>query len=333
MKLLLYSALAIASLFGPLCATASAQIVPVGPFTGANDESFEQLASWQTECYPLRILEGTADLCAPGGKTVVAGTAHCSCPMQPIGTMHAMASNGGHMRITFGSPARRFGGQFGLNCSVPDGRADFHDETGALIASLPLTIPADCTYRWYGFEVVGGPPIASVELISNLPTGVHLLVDDLQVDYVASIDTYCTAKMNSLNCFPRIECDGVPLAGATSGFTVRAVNVIPGGIPGLLLYTVGGTRNAAPFQCGTLCVGPTGLRRSVGVQSTPFGTLCQGLYEIDLNAFASGAIGGNPSAGLSIPGMQVNCQWWGRDQGFPAPCNSTISDALEFVIQ
>ena len=136
-----------------------------------------------------------------------------------------------------------------------------------------------------------------------------------------------------MNCVPRIGCNGVPQAGATSGWEVLADNVRPGAIPGLLLYTVGGGRNAMPFQCGVLCVGPGGVRRSISVLSTPFGSLCDGSYSLDMNAFASGALGGTPSPGLSTVGALVNCQWWGRDQGFPAPCNSWLSDGLEYVIQ
>jgi len=51
-----------------------------------------------------------------------------------------------------------------------------------------------------------------------------------------------------------------------------------------------------------------------------------------MNAFAAGAAGGNPLPGLGTPGQVVNCQWWGRDQGFPAPFNTMLSDRLEYTV-
>ena len=43
--------------------------------------------------------------------------------------------------------------------------------------------------------------------------------------------------------------------------------------------------------------------------------------------------GGNPLPELRVFGTTVGAQWWGRDQGFPSPNNTTLSDAVEYVVQ
>jgi len=142
---------------------------------------------------------------------------------------------------------------------------------------------------------------------------------------------YCTPKVNSLGCTPSISSSGVASATAGVGFSVQAVNVI-NNKPGLLLY--GGTgRASGPFAGGVLCIS-TPVNRSIALGSAgnPPPNDCSGVYSIDMNAFAIGALGGSPAAFLTVAGTVVDCQFWGRDNGFTAPGNATLSDGLEYTI-
>ncbi len=142
---------------------------------------------------------------------------------------------------------------------------------------------------------------------------------------------YCTAKLNSLGCTPAIAYSGVPSATPGSGFSVSTTGVI-NNKPGLYLYSDGG-RAASPFSGGLLCVGAP-LKRALPMNSG--GHLppndCSGVYMLDFNAFAVGALGGTPATYLAVPGTRINVQAWGRDNGFAAPNNTTLSNALEFFV-
>ena len=140
--------------------------------------------------------------------------------------------------------------------------------------------------------------------------------------------TYCTAKMNSCGSLPYIGSSGISSATSGVGFTVTAANT-KALKAGLLIYTDSGPGNA-PFGGGTLCLNTMPLKRSIAVIDTD-GTpgQCDGLLFIDMNEFAVGGLGGNPLPSLTIPGTQVNCQFWGRDT---LANGALLSDALEYFV-
>ncbi len=100
--------------------------------------------------------------------------------------------------------------------------------------------------RFFGVDFIGG--IRQIQ-VSNSSGGLE--IDHLQFErpcVFAPVQTYCTAKLNSLGCTPRIGFVGFPSASAGFGFVVKAINVI-NNEPGLMLYGNAG-RAAAPFVGG-----------------------------------------------------------------------------------
>ncbi|HTF89840.1 MAG TPA: VCBS repeat-containing protein [Planctomycetota bacterium] len=189
-----------------------------------------------------------------------------------------------------------------------------------------------------GFRT-GMRPFDLVELQSRAGTPLDLAVlgDTLFVlegisPAPASGLVYCTAKLNSLGCLPQISASGSASASASSGFVLSAANV-RNNKPGLCLYGLTG-RAATPFSGGFLCLVPP-VRRSGALSSggNPLPSQdCSGVYSIDMNAFAASSGPPVPSPLLSVAGVTVNCQFWGRDPGFPAPSATSLSDAIEYTV-
>jgi len=140
--------------------------------------------------------------------------------------------------------------------------------------------------------------------------------------------TYCTAKLNSCGMPPAIAFSGAPSASQSSGF-ILSTSGAREGKSGLVLYGQNGPA-AIPFQNGTLCVAPVGLKRGLPVVAgggTP-GPACDAQLSLDWNSFAAGLLGGNPQPWLRVPGATLHAQWWGRD----TPNESLLSDALSFEV-
>jgi len=141
---------------------------------------------------------------------------------------------------------------------------------------------------------------------------------------------YCTSKPNSLGCVPLASYVGVSSASATSGFAI-VVSPLLNQRSGLLAYSVSGP-SQAPFQGGYLCL-QSPLRRtpvaSSGGASNPVND-CSGVFALDMNQFASGALGGSPAVELSTVGATVWCQHWSRDPG--SPSTTGLSNGLAYSV-
>jgi hypothetical protein len=139
--------------------------------------------------------------------------------------------------------------------------------------------------------------------------------------------SYCTAKLNSLGCLPSVHSTGTPLATSGAGFWVEAVRMVSNNVGLLCIGTSG--RASTAFQGGTLCVAAPIHRTPVASSGgNPPPNDCSGVFSIDMNRYAAGG----PIPALRVAGTVVNCQWWGRDPGFAAPNNTTLSDGLEYSI-
>ena len=157
------------------------------------------------------------------------------------------------------------------------------------------------------------------------------------------VTVFCTAKTTLFCGAANISASGVSSATATNEFVVSAgpARTCKSGI---LLYSDQATASGVPFQGGTLCLTPMGLRRAGSTNSmgTPGGSNCDGEFSVDMNAFAQSvwvvpACDGTPSgippnnaAGfLMNAGTTVSVQYWGRDS---LATGSFVSDGLQYVV-
>ena len=212
--------------------------------------------------------------------------------------------------------------------------AGFCDETAGVCE-------CKCTgdTQFSGLSIVPGD-LVEIVLTAASGTLIEFIVtdDSMSETYMGCEGVpYCTAKTGLACGTPSISASGVASASASAGFVVSA-RPARSNRTAMLLYSNQGRANL-PFPPGghILCLPATGLRRGGPTFSggTP-GPHCDGVFAVDMNAFAKGQWvppgGGpsfNPAAYLSVMGQVINCQWWGRDT---VATGSFMSDALEYVV-
>jgi hypothetical protein len=139
--------------------------------------------------------------------------------------------------------------------------------------------------------------------------------------YAATPTTYCTGKLHSAGCTPRVRFTGTASFSGPDDFHVVADTAL-NGKPGLVLW--GPAPANTPFQGGTLCVSSPIVRGPPhNTGGSTAGADCTGRFDMHFgNAYAQ-------SRGI-LPGTNVYAQAWGRDPGYAAPNNSQLSDAGVF---
>jgi FG-GAP repeat protein len=229
----------------------------------------------------------------------------------------------------------------GWSVAIGDGRAvagavwddDAGDKSGSTYVfarvggnwsqALKLAASAGAAYDSFGVSTAISGELVAVGAYQSSVMGTG---SAYAVRLLAAPQVYCTAKLNSCGALPAITWTGIPSASASSGFLLSASGAREGK-SGLVLYGNAGPATI-PFQNGTLCVAPAGLKRGVPVVAsggTP-GPACDAQLVLDWNAFAAGLLGGHPQAWLRVPGTAVQAQWWGRD----TPSECLLSDALSY---
>jgi len=199
------------------------------------------------------------------------------------------------------------------------------------------TAPA---YSWTGGVFGGGGGVLNIGCIDlyHRPgvtpnSGGYWDTASLLGGGVPAPTTYCVSKTTGNGCSPTIGWVAGDQASATNAgpFRVNGTNFINN--KSCLLFYGGNGQGNVPFQGGTLCVAPA-IRRTPGTTTggNPPPNDCSGVPSIDMNLFAVGGLGGSPQPFLTTVGAVVNCQWWGRDPGFPAPNNTQLSNGLEYTV-
>ncbi|MCE9592875.1 MAG: integrin alpha [Planctomycetes bacterium] len=136
---------------------------------------------------------------------------------------------------------------------------------------------------------------------------------------VPSPTEYCTGKINSLGCSPRIWLNGCPTMSVADNFRIQAIQCRPGK-PGLMMWSL--LSASLPFGGGTLCLKAPIVRMPVQNAQAYNTGACDGWYDQPMTqAYMN-------SKGLT-PGKTFFAQYWMRDNGFAAPNNIGLTTAMQ----
>jgi hypothetical protein len=162
---------------------AHAQIVPMGPFTGAHSEGFESGSAWMFTPQQSGF-NGTAtfkSVSGGGSLHTTNGWTYYTTVMKRSGD-RLMGTIGDSYTIEFQGAVNQFGGYFGSNFHTPNGTITFFDASGAVIGSPTTLLAPQGTWEWNGFSSTVG--IKKIRIDGIQGNNGAIMADDLQVQAV-----------------------------------------------------------------------------------------------------------------------------------------------------
>ncbi|MEZ4317750.1 MAG: putative metal-binding motif-containing protein [Myxococcota bacterium] len=173
----------------PFIASALAQVVPTGPFTGEITEGFETypLTSAPLACLS-NALGGAADVCATEasvGGMQVRDELFLGCLLSARTGTKMAGSNDGASEVVFDTPVDRFGAYMATHADDGDVTLEAYDVLGGLIGTVTEPLGGSCNWAWHGLQST--VPVASVRIRHSEHGGALVDLDDVQADTVCGV--------------------------------------------------------------------------------------------------------------------------------------------------
>ena len=164
-------------------AAASADVIPIGQFSGDMFEGFEAIGSPGGYPGPFEIFDGQAVMDDDLAHTVmIAYSLYSGITEESIYPYNGNLMGGlptGWGYIEFDTPVVDFGGYIGTADNLTGTTFTFKDDAGAVIDTLPVTLTL-AEWTWCGWH--SDTPIARIEILGNTSPGLGLTFDDLRAN-------------------------------------------------------------------------------------------------------------------------------------------------------
>lgn len=162
--------------------SASADIVPIAPFTGEAGETFENIIPPGPYSGPMPVFSGAAtmddEFTDPWIAFSLSGGGFDLFPYD--GNLMGLTPTGWTV-FDFDTPVLRFGGYFGIVNLASGGTVTFLDDGGSVIETQAFDLP-QAEWVWRGWE--SDVPIGSVVVHAGANPGITTVFDNMQLSYV-----------------------------------------------------------------------------------------------------------------------------------------------------